>query len=305
MTPFGTIVVMNIAVLPGKYVVAVSGGVDSMVLLDMLRNLSGVQLVVAHFDHGIRADSAQDRELVEQVAARYGLPFVYETAKLGAGASEAVARTARYAFLQRVMSEHQARAIITAHHQDDMLETAILNILRGTGRKGLSALGSSAVRIRPLLDWPKEAIVAYAHEHHIIWHEDSTNADEQYLRNYIRRNIMTRLTTLGRAALLGHVHAARRINEELDTLLHADLDRQTAHDEMNRRWFTQLPYAVAAEMMAMYLRRNNVASFDRRTIDRLVVAAKTAHPGKRADAGGGLVLYIGKETIQIAHFASK
>src|SRR5437764_343012 len=127
---------------PGKYVVAVSGGVDSVALLDMLARSDDLKLVVAHFDHGIRKDSAKDRKFVEDLAKNYDLPFVYEEGHLGSGTSEAVARGARYDFLHRVKKSHGAQAIITAHHQDDVLETAIINLLRGTGRKGLTSLTS-------------------------------------------------------------------------------------------------------------------------------------------------------------------
>src|SRR6185436_20114617 len=127
---------MKISVRPGKYVVAVSGGVDSMVLLDLLRQKPKLELVVAHFDHGIREDSAQDRKLVQRIAKAYGLPFVHAKGNLGPKAGEALAREARYAFLRQVQADHDAKAIITAHHQDDMLKTAIMNLLRGTGRRG-------------------------------------------------------------------------------------------------------------------------------------------------------------------------
>src|SRR5690606_5271626 len=106
-----------IKIRPGKYVVAVSGGVDSMVLLDLLRQKPKLELIVAHFDHGIRPDSAEDRKLVQRVAKHYDLPFVYAEGKLGPKASEALAREARYAFLRRVQAEQGAEAIITAHHQ--------------------------------------------------------------------------------------------------------------------------------------------------------------------------------------------
>src|SRR5688572_27728765 len=133
---------MKINVAPGKYIVAVSGGVDSMVLLHLLSQHSQSELIVAHFDHGIRPDSAEDRKLVEKTAKKYGLEFVYREGELGPGASEAEAREARYGFLQIIKVKHNAKAIVTAHHQDDMLETAIINMLRGTGRKGLSSLVS-------------------------------------------------------------------------------------------------------------------------------------------------------------------
>jgi tRNA(Ile)-lysidine synthase len=92
---------ISISLSPGKYVAAVSGGVDSMVLLDLLRNIPDVELIVAHFDHGIRPDSAEDRQLVERVCAQYGVAFEYAEGHLGKKASEATARAARYSFLRR------------------------------------------------------------------------------------------------------------------------------------------------------------------------------------------------------------
>lgn len=215
---------MEVKIKPGTYVVAVSGGVDSMVLLDLLRQKPRLQLTVAHFDHGIRPDSAEDRKLVQRIAKGYNLPFVYAQGHLGSKASEALAREARYAFLRQVQAEQGARALITAHHQDDMLETAILNLLRGTGRLGLSSLKNRSDLVRPLLDWTKKDIREYAEEHDLVWAEDTTNSDERYLRNYIRHNILSRFTKQGRESLLTHIAQAGKVNDEIDKLLDKDLE---------------------------------------------------------------------------------
>lgn len=292
---------MNIKVRPGKYVVAVSGGVDSMVLLDLLRQKPKLELVVAHFDHGIRPDSADDRKLVQRIAKHYGLPFVYARGHLGPKASEALAREARYAFLRKVQDEQGAKAIITAHHQDDMLETAIMNLLRGTGRRGLSSLKSRKDLVRPLLDWTKKGIREYAEEHDLVWAEDSTNDDEHYLRNYIRHNILSRFTKEGREALSRHIKQAGKVNEEIDKLLDKDLDEQPDKNELNRGWYLQLPYAVATEMMAAWLRRNGILQFDRHMIERLAVAAKTAREGKRADVNSQHIVEFTKDKIKLTN----
>ena len=113
---------------PGSYVVAVSGGVDSVALLHNLAQSDKLRLYVAHFDHGIRQDSAEDARFVSQLARQYGLEYFSERAELGQNSSEALARTKRYKFLYSVMAQPQANAVITVHHQDDVLETAILNM---------------------------------------------------------------------------------------------------------------------------------------------------------------------------------
>jgi tRNA(Ile)-lysidine synthetase-like protein len=291
---------MQLDVGPGRYVVAVSGGVDSVVLLDMLQGRPGLELVVAHYDHGIRLDSAQDRELVQLLAKRYRLPFVYEEGKLGSAASEAEARRARYRFLERVRHERAATAVITAHQQDDVMETALVNILRGTGRKGLTSLANSPHLMRPLLSIPKRQILAYAREHNLDWREDSTNTNERYLRNYIRRRLLPRFGTADRAQLLGIIGEMRLLNRHLDEQLAALLQEQSAAPDLDRSWFIQLPHAVAKEVLAAWLRAHGVRNFDTKTLERLTVAMKTLQPGRLVDVVNGVAIKIGRQSLALS-----
>lgn len=301
---------MNIAVEPGKYVVAVSGGVDSVVLLYLLMQQNELKgehvsrtwswkLVVAHFDHGIRSESRQDKAFVQRLAQEYGLPFVYGEGELGAHASEADAREARYEFLYKTRKSAGARAIITAHHQDDLLETAVLNILRGTGRKGLTSLRSTDIVKRPLLDIPKSELVAYAKRRGLKWREDSTNDDETYLRNYIRRRLLSRFDNQQRQALQNLIAQAHTTNEQLDLHLINYLHMQPAPDVLDRHSFIMLPHAVSREVLATWLRQRGVAEFDRRALERLVHAAKTYGAGKRTNITSTAWLVIHKQTLEI------
>jgi tRNA(Ile)-lysidine synthase len=295
---------MKVSVRPGKYVVAVSGGVDSMVLLDVLSKEPSLDLVVAHFEHGIREDSDIDRQLVEAAAQKYGLPFRFERGNLGAGASEAAAREARYVFLRRIQQETGAAAIITAHHQDDLVETAIINLIRGTGRKGLSSLASTDTMLRPFLQLRKQDIYQQAeeistHDPAFAWHDDSTNGSDQYLRNYIRHYVTGKLDEAKRAQLLSYIEKAAEANPLIDQLLLQDMDNSQQQDELQRQWFIMLPYDVSCEVMAAWLRQNGIRQFDRKVIERLVVAAKVALPGKLADIGAGYYLKTEKTVVRI------
>ena len=285
---------MDIKLSPGRYIVAVSGGVDSMVLLNLLvkRFNDTCQFVVAHFDHGIRQDASADREFVEDLAAKYELPFEYAEGKLGADASEAVARKARYEFLERMREGHHAKAIITAHHADDLLETAILNLLRGTGRKGLSSLSSSKHILRPLLGVTKADILAYAAANDIAWREDSTNTDTRYARNYIRHYVLPRFSNEKRQELLDIIRRSENINEELDRELLSNLKEQISTGSLSRNYLISLPHAVAKEVVAAWLRACGLREFDRRTIERLVIAAKTARPGAGVDVYGKYAVIV-------------
>lgn len=289
----------DVTLAPGAYVLAVSGGVDSMVLLDVLARRPALQLIAAHYDHGIRKDSARDRLLVQTAAAHLGLPFEYEEGMLGAQASEATARNRRYGFLERVRRTYGAQAIVTAHHQDDVLETAILNLVRGTGRRGLTSLASSATLVRPLLYIAKSDIHAYAAANGIAWREDSTNADQTYLRNYIRARLLPRFDAVARAKLLAIIARQRRVNAELDGLLASLLQTHSAASQLDRRWFTQLPHAAAKEVLAYWFRRHGVGGFDAPALERLAVAAKTFRPGTSADITAGARLAVTSRVLAL------
>lgn len=280
--------VMDIELEPGKYVVAVSGGVDSVTLLYLLSKMrsdvrESYSFVVAHFDHGIRDDSELDRRLVQKLADEHGMPFVYELGNLGPDASEALARKARYEFLRKVRSTSGAQAIITAHHQDDLLETAILNILRGTGRKGLTSLADRPDIRRPMLHIPKQELVRYAETNELIWREDSTNSDEKYTRNYVRLHIMPKLDEVSRSKLLDIIKAMRGLNNEIDSRLINLLHTQDTIEQVRKPDIVKLSHAEAKELLATWLRLNGIKDFDTKTLDRLVTAAKTKRAGAKID----------------------
>ncbi len=288
---------MRVELEPGKYVVAVSGGVDSVALLHALRDLPGVKLTVAHFDHGIRSDSHLDRQLVQNLARQYGLPFVFGKGHLGAGASEAVARDARYNFLRQVQQAAGAQAIITAHHQDDLIETAILNMLRGTGRKGVTSLKDRYHLRRPMLHLSKEQIKSYAAEQGLAWREDSTNSDMAILRNYVRGNIVPRLGAKGRAELLNHIGHMSVVNRAVDHDLMLYLHMQPSRQTLDRHSFIQLPHDLSLEVMAEWLRSHGVTQFSSKQLEQLVARSKTLEPGKQIDIDAGHRLLIGREGI--------
>ena len=292
---------MKLQIGLGTYVVAVSGGVDSMVLLDMLakQQTSGVKLIVAHLDHGIRHDSVLDRQIVQAVAKKHGLPFVCHEGRLGPDASEDTARKARYEFLHHVRTASGAQAVLTAHHHDDVLETAVINVLRGTNRKGLSALASSATVHRPLLHVPKSHLQKYAQDQGLVWRDDSTNTDTKYLRNHVRRNVLPKLSSGQKAELIDVIRSAGRINKELDLQLLNYLHMQPGLNKLSRREFMRLPHAVAREVMAAWLRRHGVRDFDQKTLERLVIAAKTFAPGKRIDVLKGHQLQLTKDYLAL------
>jgi len=290
---------MKLKVEPGKYVVAVSGGVDSIVLLDLLSKLPKLDLIVAHFDHGIRPHSNLDAQFVAKLAAHYKLPFKLGQGRLGAGASEELARSARYEFLEKIKETHKAQAIITAHHQDDLIETAFINLVRGTGRRGLIALAARKDLERPLLDVPKREILAYAKAQNLSWREDETNLDTNYLRNYLRHKILNKLSIIQRREILKNIHKLSKNSKNLDPLL-ADLAGLVSdRKRIDRQLFTSLPSGLAAELLASIFTEQKIGEFDKKTIERANTAIRTAKPGSQVDLVGNNHLKLTKELAWI------
>jgi tRNA(Ile)-lysidine synthase len=276
----------------GKYILAVSGGVDSMVLMHALNRKSKIKLIIAHFNHGIRQDSDKDEALVKNTAGKYKLKVEIGQGKLGAKASEEVARNARYGFLEGVRKKYRADSIITAHHQDDLIETAVINILRGTGRRGVSAIANNPSVIRPLLNVPKADLLSYAGHHRLKWREDSTNADPKYLRNKIRREVLPNLTAEQKNQFIKNIQEITDNNKIADALVATISQSIETKGKIDRYKFTMLPDDIAKEIIIYWLRQKSVMEYDKKIVERLVVTIKTAKSGTRHDVKDGLRLIV-------------
>lgn len=259
-----------------KYIAAISGGVDSVVLLDLLAAQS-LDVVVAHVDHGIRPESADDEAFVRSLAERHGMQYVSVQLNLRADASEELARDERYRWLEEQRLALSAESIVTAHHQDDVLETMIINLQRGTGWRGLCSLRSRPGRTRPMLEWNKAQVVAYALDHGLTWREDSTNDTPQYLRNRIRSQVIPRLTAAQRRKLIALYHDQLRLSDEIEYEVLAQRNRFVRDGVLQRYETTMVDEAVAHEVMRSWLGE----SLERRRFSELLLFLKVAKPGRR------------------------
>ena len=183
---------------------AVSGGIDSMCMADLfLGSASHVPFAVAHCNFHLRGDESDlDEALVREWAESHGSIFIkkdFGTLEYAASKGisvEMAARELRYGWFAEVCRERGFSALAVAHNANDNAETMILNLLRGTGVKGMTGMrhrsplqGSDASLIRPLLGFPRKDIHEYAVSHGLKWREDSTNADSAYKRNCVRNEI--------------------------------------------------------------------------------------------------------------------
>ncbi len=223
-----------------RLLVAVSGGRDSVVLLDGLQRLAPerrLELVVGHVDHGLRGDeSSADRAFVEGLAAERGLPAIArrvdpETARRG-GASrsrpslEEAARGVRRAALEAMADAQGARSIVTAHHLGDQAETVLLRFLRGTGPDGLAAMApvdATGRWLRPLLGTTPEEIADAARARGLRWREDASNRDRRFTRNRLRHDWLPGLADAFNPQLLRNLadlaEAQRKDREWIEALV--------------------------------------------------------------------------------------
>ena len=180
-----------------KLLLAISGGIDSMVLLDLLSK-TDAELNLAHCNFKLRGkDADADEAFVRSESKKYNKPLHVIEFDTKAYASahkcsiQMAARDLRYSWFKNLLKENGYDYLLTAHHADDNLETFFINLSRGTGIDGLCGIPEKSDDIlRPLLPFSKEEIHSYASANQLSWREDQSNADTDYLRNKFRLNVM-------------------------------------------------------------------------------------------------------------------
>ena len=291
---------------PGaRYLVGVSGGRDSVALLHWLVDLGYKNVIVCHFDHQLRGRSSRaDAIFVQKLAAKYDVDLALGSASVRALAAkkkmsiETAARDARYKFFAQVAKRRRCRTIFLGHHADDLVETFLINLFRGAGTSGLSAMRAVSVRkidnvklqvVRPLLGVWREQIDDYVRKHRLKFREDASNKDLAPLRNRIRHRIIPEIEKqLGRNVRASIWRAATIAAEEenfFEALLPDKLSKLTA---LAVKPLRAMPVAVQRRMLHEWLRTSDVPdlSFDlvervRALLDLTNRVAKTNLPQDR------------------------
>lgn len=231
-----------------KILLAVSGGLDSMVMLHLLRT-AGFSLAVAHCNFQLRgAEADADERLVEETCRQWSIPFFARRFDTQAYATthgisiQMAARDLRYNWFEALAASENCDCIATAHHFDDVIESVFLNLVRGTGIDGFQGIQAKKGNvIRPMLFATRLMITTYAHAENIRWREDASNDSDDYRRNYLRHQIIPRLADLNpsfadrfrdtharmlgaRALMLAFVEGVRlRAVKSQDHLMHMEI----------------------------------------------------------------------------------
>ncbi len=251
-----------------KIFVAVSGGLDSMVLLHVLKRFSSAQrwkLAVAHFNHRLRGRASDaDERFVRKTAAAMKLPFVTDGANVAEFAKaskisvEMAARKLRHEFLARAARAGRVRTIALAHHADDQVELFFLRLLRGAGSGSLAGMKPQSpspadrriILVRPLLECARNELEQFAREHMIRYREDATNLSTDFLRNRIRHELLPLLRKKYRSALDQSVLRLMKITGAEAEFIHDTARARLDHPGGD---FEKLPAAVQREVVKLQL----------------------------------------------------
>ncbi len=303
-----------------KVVVSVSGGIDSMVMLDMLARLSRtmkLDLIVAHANHGLRGKASDaDETLVRQTAQKFGI--LCDAKRLVPSKKDNIqdaARMLRQRFLKQVVKKRGARAVCLGHHLGDQAETVLLHLIRGSGLSGLRGMSplsfSDELRIvRPLLFATRTEIEKYASEMRIAFREDATNAKMRYRRNELRHRLMPLIREFNprietRIALMAKFLAED--DDALEAVTNASLEEALISEkdgliELSRKIFITMPSGIRRRMLRLAYKRlvgssSNLNSDQLMRMDLIALSTRPAAeyklkaPWRFAKKGQLLIIY--------------
>jgi tRNA(Ile)-lysidine synthase len=294
-----------------KILAAVSGGADSICMLDILHRLrksTGSSVVVAHLNHRLRgSESAADADFVREQAEQRGLPFVSASSNVRATARRAgislemAARDARYRFFAREAKKHTCDVVATAHTMNDQAETMLLRLTRGAGSDGLAGIlpqtTINGVRVvRPLLFAQRNAIESYLRTRRLHWREDSSNRDEAFLRNRVRAVVLPLLADTLNPAVVPALSRAAEILRAEDALL-AEQARDVlaaclaAEDGwgLNVEEFARYPLALRRRVVLLWLNAHAVAA-DFQLVERVLRLAAQRDGSQQINPGCGVLI---------------
>ncbi len=247
------------------YLLAVSGGVDSMVLATLFQ-LSGLRFHVAHLNYHLRGDdSDRDQQLVSDFCAQHQIPFhLYEVSEKDEKPQNSVqnwARELRYRFFRNIQKQENLEYLVTAHHLNDQLETFMINLSKASGIKGLSGIPINENNIiRPLLTISKDEIYEFAKENQVEYREDVSNQKTDYLRNKIRHNVVPELEKINDNFLQNFAKSMEILNQTknvLNDLINEKINRfksdfETGQTIINKQEFSQESALVRFEILKYF-----------------------------------------------------
>lgn len=270
-----------------KYLVGVSGGLDSVALLHLLHESGFQKLVVCHLDHGLRGkESTADSRFVQKVGKSLGYEVIAnkvnlrERIKTTGVSLETAGREARHEFFAECGKQQRCNHLLLAHHADDHAETVLWNLLRGSlGYRGMNAIsemkfqGRSMTVERPLLEVRKDEIKSWMLQRKFSWREDATNAINDVVRNRLRNEAIPLLGEIAKRDITPNLLRAAEIDGEWRELLDWSVAAAGALDPQGRLHtgvMKRLPKILSRAIMADHLKKHGIANVDSRLLEHAI-----------------------------------
>jgi tRNA(Ile)-lysidine synthase len=286
-----------------KLMVGVSGGLDSVALLHLLKQSGFQKVVVCHLDHGLRdAESAGDAKFVKQLGKRLGYEVISEKVDLSAmmrmtGESlETAGRSARHVFFAKCGKARRCRQLLLAHHADDQAETILWNLLRGSlGYRGMGEMtelkmdGREMTVVRPLLGVRKTELAVWMRERKLGWREDASNAVNDVVRNRLRNEAIPLLNEISKRDITPNLLRAAEIDAEWRELLDWGVSAAKVMDPQGRLHtgvMKGLPAVLSRAVIADYLKQRQIENVDWRLLERCVELLDVEKPASVNLPGG-------------------
>lgn len=249
------------------FLIGLSGGIDSVVLLDLMQQQPHLNLRAVHIHHGLSKNADDWAIFCQQCCAEYGIPLIVKPVRVsGSAGVEANARQARYQAISELIRAEEV--FVTAHHLDDQAETLLLALKRGSGIKGLSAMQAVSVQqnftfFRPLLSCTKTAISAYAEQRGLRWINDESNSNNRYDRNFLRNEILPMLNQRWPQFQQMVARSAQHCAEQqqlIDELLEEDLaSRIGTQHQFDISGFERLSPLKQKQLVRLWLEKRGIA----------------------------------------------
>ncbi|MCK3655157.1 tRNA(Ile)-lysidine synthase [Pasteurellaceae bacterium Macca] len=261
-----------------EFLIGLSGGVDSVVLLHLfsqLRPLLGLKLRAIHIHHGISPNADQWRQFCQDYCAQLAVPFLSERVKVSGKNLEAEARQARYQAIGKHIFAQEM--FVTAHHQDDQAETLLLALKRGSGVKGLSAMQGVSfwqnfTILRPFLNTSKTAILAYAKAQQLAWVRDESNNDNHYDRNFLRNQVLPLLNNRWHFTQMVARTAQHCAEQQalLEELLSEELHRRCHRNCFDIQGFANFSRPKQRQLIRLWLAKLNQQMPSQERLDQIL-----------------------------------
>ena len=259
-----------------KIIVGLSGGLDSVVLFDLLKELSQpckLKLYVAHVHHGNSAQKNiknyrdKARKFVLSLCEKDNLEFLSPKNTNKILKSEEEFRKLRHSYFKKAFKQKKTDLIALAHNQDDLLETNLINLIRGSGLQGLKSMSYyENPYLRPLLFFTREEIKSYASKQKLKWLEDPSNKDNKFLRNWIRNKWLKDLESKRQGSIKSLARSLLTLREEREKNLTSSIDTKG----IKRSFFMELSLKDKKRVLAFYMRKKNLSNYAQSHIEELI-----------------------------------